>query len=168
MIRSAWAPAVIAAAVVVADRITKLYIQAAFAGNKVTPVIPGFFYIDHAENPGAAFSMFAESSSALRGILLVGISLAVMIAIAVMLWGPGRHGHSGLMRAGLSLVLGGALGNCWDRVLRGTVTDFIQVFLGRYEFPSFNLADSMITIGACLLIIDLFLTRHSLQSDQRA
>lgn len=160
MKRSPWMPAVIAAAVVVADRITKLYIQSAYAARDVTPVIPGFFYIDHAENPGAAFSFLADSYSAWRGILLVSISLVVIGAIALMLWGPGRSSHSGLMRTALALVLGGALGNLWDRVMRGTVTDFLQFLFGSYEFPSFNVADSMITIGAGLLLIDLWLTRH--------
>jgi len=160
MKQSPWLPAVIAAAVVIVDRITKLYIQSAYSLSQVTTVIPGFFYIDHAENPGAAFSLFAESHSALRGILLVGVSVTVMAVIAAMLWGPSRNAHSGLMRVALSLVLGGALGNLLDRLFRGTVTDFLQFIFGSYEFPSFNAADSMITIGAGLLIIDLFLTRH--------
>ena len=64
------------------------------------------------------------------------------------------------MRVGLALILGGAAGNLWDRIFRGTVTDFLQFFFGQYEFPSFNAADTMITIGAGLLILDLFLTKH--------
>ena len=68
--------------------------------------------------------------------------------------------HTMLMRTALALVFGGALGNLWDRLFRGTVTDFLQFFFGSYEFPSFNVADSMITIGAGLLLIDLWLTRH--------
>jgi len=160
--QSPWPPAAIAAGVVVLDRITKLYILSSHSARDVTTVIPGFFYIDHAENPGAAFSMFADSHSAWRGILLAGVSVVVMAVIAVMLWGPNRSGvpQSGWMRTGLALVFGGALGNLWDRLLRGTVTDFLQFFFGPYEFPSFNVADSMITIGAGLLLIDLWLTRH--------
>ena len=65
-----------------------------------------------------------------------------------------------LMRTALALVFGGALGNLWDRLFRGTVTDFLQFIFGSYEFPSFNVADSMITIGAGLLLIDLWLTRN--------
>src|SRR5580704_6324680 len=154
--------AAIAAGVVVLDRITKLYIQGAYSSRDFTKVIPGFFYIDHVENPGAGFGMLADSQSAWRGVILVGVSLAVMAVIAVMLWRPNRSGvpQSELMRTGLALILGGALGHLWDRMFRGTVTDFLQFFFGQYEFPSFNAADSMITIGAVLLLIDLFLTRH--------
>ena len=85
-----------------------------------------------------------------------------MALIAVMLWRPHHAGmhDTVLLRIGLSLVFGGALGNVWDRLFRGTVTDFLQVFFGSYEFPSFNAADSAITIGAVLLLIDLWRTRH--------
>jgi signal peptidase II len=158
--QSAWLPAVIAAGVVILDRITKLYIQAAYSPRDVTKVIPGFFYIDHVENPGAGFGMLADSQGVWREVVLVGVSVIVMLIIAVMLWRPGASaGQSGLMRVGLAMILGGAAGNLWDRVVNGTVTDFLQFFFGRWEFPSFNAADSMITIGAGLLILDLLLTR---------
>jgi signal peptidase II len=152
-------------AVVALDRITKLYIRHTFSPDDVKPVVPGFFNIVHWENPGAAFSMLADSASAWRGPLLVGVSLAVMTAIAMMLWRPNRGHASGsaqspLMRTALALVFGGALGNLWDRLFRGTVTDFLQFIFGSYEFPAFNAADTMITIGAGLLVIDLWLTRH--------
>jgi signal peptidase II len=85
-----------------------------------------------------------------------------MCAIAFMLWRPHHAGmhDTVLLRIGLALVFGGALGNLWDRVFAGTVTDFLQVFFGSYEFPAFNAADSAITIGAGLLLIDLWRTRH--------
>ena len=124
-------------------------------------VIPGFFNIVHTENPGAAFGAFSESSGPWRSVFLVGVSLVVMAIIGVMLWRPARVAMSDtrLLRIGLALVFGGALGNVWDRLLRGTVTDFLQFFFGSYEFPSFNAADSAITIGAGLLILDLWRTR---------
>jgi signal peptidase II len=159
---SPWVPAAIAAGVVALDRATKLYIQRAFSPYDTKPVIPGFFNIVHWENPGAAFSMLADSASAWRGPLLVGISLAVIAVIATMLWRPRHSGppNTPLMRTALALVFGGALGNLWDRLFRGTVTDFLQFIFGSYEFPAFNVADSMITIGAGLLLIDLWLARH--------
>jgi signal peptidase II len=158
----------IVAAVVALDRATKLYIRHAFSFSDIRPVIPGFFSIVHWENPGAAFSMLADSASAWRGPLLVGISVTVMVVIAVMLWRPRRTGPpvSPLMRTALALVLGGALGNLWDRAFRGTVTDFLLFIFGSYEFPAFNVADSMISIGAGLLLIELWLTRHQKPAPQ--
>lgn len=152
--------AALIALVVLIDRLTKLYIRAAFTTADLKPVIPGFFNIVHTENPGAAFGMLADSSGAWRSLFLVGVSLVVMVIIGVMLWKPHTGMNSALARTGLSLVFGGALGNMWDRLFRGTVTDFLQFFFGSYEFPSFNAADSAITIGAGLLLIDMWLHRN--------
>jgi signal peptidase II len=116
-------------------------------------VIRGFFNIVHVENPGAAFGIFAQGSH----LLLVGISVVVMCVVALMLWKQ-SPGHP-LVEIGLALVFGGALGNFWDRAFRGTVTDFLQFFFGSYEFPSFNVADTAINVGAALLILDLLLNR---------
>jgi len=149
---------VLIAGVVALDRVTKLYIRAHVSGVDVYPVIPRFFNIVHTENPGAAFGMFSDSPTAWRGILLVGISAAVMTILGVMLWRMAAT-QSQLMSTGLALVFGGALGNLVDRLFRGTVTDFVQLFFGSYEFPSFNVADSAITIGAGLLVIDLWRSR---------
>lgn len=157
--KRAW-PAAIAAGVVALDRITKIYIENHYSATDVTPIIPWLFYIDHVENPGAGFGMLAASGGVLRGVILVGVSLVVMGVIAVMLWGKGWQAHTGLMQVALALILGGAAGNLWDRVFRGTVTDFLQFFFGSYEFPSFNAADTMITIGAGLLLIDLWRNRR--------
>lgn len=155
--------AAIAGAVVVIDRITKLYIQSTFSSSDMLPVIPHVCNIVHTENPGAAFGMFSDSTSVWRGVFLITVSLVVMGVIAVMLWRPRPGGvkGSGFVPVGLALVFGGALGNVWDRMFRGTVTDFLQLFFGSYEFPSFNAADSAITVGAILLLIDLWRTRNA-------
>jgi signal peptidase II len=152
----------IAAAVVIIDRVTKMYIRSAFTSWEVTPVISGFFNIVHTENPGAAFGIFADSPSQWSSMLLVAVSLVVIAIIGVMLWRPrpAPVPAGTLVSVGLALVLGGALGNVWDRLFRGTVTDFLQFFFGSYEFPSFNAADSAITVGAALLLIDLWRTRN--------
>jgi len=152
--------AVIIAAVVILDRVTKLYIQMRFSPFDIVPVIPKYFNIVHSENPGAAFGMLADSSSPWRSWFLIGISVAVMAVIGELLWRTPGSGEGHMMRAGLALVFGGAMGNLWDRAFRGAVTDFLQVFLGPYEFPSFNVADSAITIGAGLLLLDLWRSRH--------
>ncbi len=152
----------IIAAVVILDRITKLYIQHTFSPLDIVEVIPGVFNIVHAENPGAAFSMLADAPLAVRRAVLVVASGAVMITMAVLLFrNRDTTNESALTPIGLALVLGGALGNFWDRVVAGTVTDFIQVFLGSYEYPSFNVADSALFCGAVLLILDLWRGRKS-------
>jgi signal peptidase II len=154
--------AAIAAAVVVVDRVTKMYIRSAYTSWDITPVVKGFFNIVHTENPGAAFGILADSPSAWSSMLLVAVSLTVMAIIGVMLWRPrpSMVQSPGLVSVGLALVFGGAVGNVWDRLFGGTVTDFLQFFFGSYEFPSFNAADSAITVGAALLLIDLWRTRH--------
>ncbi len=144
--------------VVIVDRITKLYIQRNFSPWDTKPVIAGFFNIVHAENPGAAFGFLSNSHSEWRSIFLVGVSLAVMAIIGTMLFRPSVK-KTPLLEIALALVFGGAAGNMWDRLFRGTVTDFLQFFFGSYEFPSFNAADSAITIGACLLLLDLWKNR---------
>jgi signal peptidase II len=157
-----WVLAAIVAAVAVLDRVTKLYIQRAFSLADIKPVIPGFFNIVHVENRGAAFGMLSDSSSPWSRVLLVGVSLAEMAVILVLLLNPRRSGlaNTPVLRTALALVFGGALGNLSDRLFHGTVTDFLQFFFGSYEFPSFNVADTMINIGAGLLLLEFWLTRH--------
>jgi signal peptidase II len=150
-------------AVVALDWSSKIYIRAHVSPWDVFPVIPRFFNIVHAENPGAAFSILAEAPERVRAFLLIGVSTVVMLIVGVMLWrfpSPSPV-ENPVLRIGLSLVFGGALGNLWDRAFRGTVTDFLQFFFGSYEFPSFNVADSAITIGAVLLVLELWRSRKS-------
>jgi signal peptidase II len=151
-------PFFVAAVIFVLDRVTKLAIRNYVSAWDNHPVIRGFFSIVHSENPGAAFGMFADSTSFLRPLLLIALSLGVMGFIVVLLLRP-SHGGIGThwaLRAGLALILGGAMGNLLDRVTRGTVTDFLELYFGNYTFPSFNVADSAITIGAGLLLIDMW------------
>ena len=150
----------IVAAVVIIDRITKLYVQSEFSPLDVVEVIPGFFNIVHTENPGAAFGLLATASEEWRSFALVGLSVVVMGVIGWMLF-RARSPETKLTQVGLALVLGGALGNLWDRAVRGTVTDFLQFFFGSYEYPSFNAADSAICIGAGLLILDMLRSRRT-------
>lgn len=152
--------AAIIGAVVLVDFLTKTYIRTSFGPYDTRVVIARVFNIDHSENPGAAFGMLAESGP-WRSLVLVGVSVVMLGMIGYLLWRPraGSAANSDLAQIALALVFGGALGNVLDRVFRGTVTDFLQVFIGSYEFPSFNTADSAITIGACLLILDLWRTR---------
>jgi signal peptidase II len=153
---------VIAATVFAFDRITKVWIERNVALFDSFHVIPGFFDIVHTKNKGAAFGMFAEGDSQIRTFLLIGVSLAVLLFISAMLLRPSRSGAAVTRTTltGLSLVMGGALGNLYDRVVYGEVTDFLEFYQGAYRFAAFNIADSAITVGAGLLILDVWLTRH--------
>ena len=151
----------LAGGVFLLDRLTKFLIQQTVSVWDSYTVIPGFFSIIHTENPGAAFSLFSGAQSEWRSFFLVGLSTGALVLIAVLLWHPGgRVGDSRVMRLGLSLILGGALGNVWDRVLIGTVTDFLDFYLAGYHWPAFNLADSGITIGAALVVLDMLRSRR--------
>ncbi|MGH9633058.1 MAG: signal peptidase II [Bryobacteraceae bacterium] len=154
--------ALIAAAVLLTDRVTKLWIERNVSVWDTLHVIPGFFDIVHAKNKGAAFGIFSEGESQLRTFLLIGISLGVLIFISVMLLRPSPKGfgETRLSFTGLSLVLGGALGNVYDRIVHGMVTDFLEFYIGAYRFAAFNIADSAITVGAAMLLLDMWRTRN--------
>ena len=154
-------PLAIAGAVFVLDRLTKVLIERYVSLWDNIRVIPGFFDIVHAKNRGAAFGMFSEGESEIRTFLLIGISVAVLIFVSMLLFRPARagFGNSRITMLALSLVLGGALGNLWDRLASGMVTDFLEFYVGQYRFAAFNVADSAITVGAALLLIDIWRTR---------
>jgi signal peptidase II len=142
----------LAAAVFVIDRLTKWIIETGVGFFDTHVVIPGFFDIVHSQNRGAAFGLFAESSSEWRTVVLIGFSAVALVALVVMLW---RTPLLDAMTAtALALILGGALGNVFDRVRWGEVTDFLQFYIGSYQWPAFNAADSAIVIGSGLLLLD--------------
>ena len=155
-------PFVLAVAVVLLDRVTKLLIKTNLSvWDPPHVVIPGFFNIAHTENPGIAFGLLADQSNPWRSVFLIGFSIIVLIVISVVLLKPSDSAHSRLLRAGLAVVLGGAFGNLYDRIVNGTVTDFIELHAGTaYYFPDFNIADTAITIGACLLLLDMWHSRE--------
>ena len=156
-------PFVIAAAVFVLDRIAKNLIKAHLSLYDTIRVIPGFFNIIHTENPGVAFGLFADSSSPFRSFILIGLSTGVLVLIlTVLLKAPKpNEQRNWLLRIALAFVLGGAFGNLYDRAVHGTVTDFVEVYADNHYFPAFNVADSCITVGAVLLIIDMLKSRES-------
>ena len=114
--------------------------------------ISSFINLTHQKNTGAAFSLLADAGGWQRWFFIT-LSTTVSIVIAGWMWRIRKEGQTVLM-AGLALVLGGAIGNLVDRVLLGHVTDFIQVWFGSWPFPSFNVADAGISVGAALLVID--------------
>ena len=139
----------IAALIIIADQITKTLIIGSFQhGDSVT--ITSFFNLVRVHNSGAAFSFLAGASGWQRWFF-IGVGLAAAGFIVWMLRG---HGGQRLFAWALALILGGALGNVIDRILHGYVVDFIQVHHSGWYFPSFNVADSAISVGAACLILD--------------
>ena len=152
----------VAALVVVADQVTKWAIVEWVALYERIP-LNSFINLTHQRNTGAAFSLLADAGGWQRWFFIV-LASVVSVVLAVWLWRIRNQGHA-ILAAGLALVLGGAIGNLIDRILLGYVTDFIQVWFGSWPFPSFNVADAGISVGAALLIIDaLFFSGREQQS----
>ena len=145
----------IAALVVVCDRLSKLWIIHHVRPGHGIVVIPRVFGLTHVLNTGAAFSLFADSLSplAVRNSLIAFSVVAVLIVFA-LLWRAGRD--LTLTGVALALILGGAFGNLYDRLVYSYVVDFLEVHIIHYHWPDFNVADSCIVIGACLLLIEIF------------
>jgi len=141
----------VAIVVAVADQVTKWAIVewVPLYGN--VP-LNSFMNLTHQKNSGAAFSFLADAGGWQRWFL-AALASVVSVVIAVWLWRIRNAGQT-VLSAGLALVLGGAIGNLVDRILLGHVTDFIQVWFGSWAFPSFNVADAGISVGAVLLIVD--------------
>ncbi|HLZ11358.1 MAG TPA: signal peptidase II [Candidatus Acidoferrum sp.] len=149
--------------VVVADRLTKALIESRTAEGWRQELIHNFIYLVHSKNPGIAFSIFANSQSPWLRTGLIVLSLVFIAALAWLLVSSKQVTWRTL--AGLSLLIGGAAGNLTDRILHGAVTDFFEVWFGTYQYPSFNVADSAITIGAILVLLDvLFPGKHAANS----
>jgi signal peptidase II len=143
--------------VVVADRVTKWLASTRIVLGNNLIVIPHVFAISHVENPGAAFSLFNDSSSParVRWLLLI-FSLVAAVAVLVALVKLGRKTTA--TTVALALILGGALGNAWDRLRFGYVIDFLEVHIIHYHWPDFNVADSAIVVGGILLVFDALFT----------
>jgi signal peptidase II len=144
----------IALCVFVADRLSKLWILHNIPSGQDITIIPHFFRLTHVYNNGAAFSLFADTPSPdkVRWMLIAFSVIAVLIVLGA-LW---RVGHSlTLTSVALALVLGGALGNLYDRLQLRYVIDFLAFNIFGYHYPDFNIADSCIVIGACLLLLEM-------------
>jgi len=141
------------------DRLSKAVVEAKTVEGWRHELIHNFIYLVHSKNPGIAFSIFADSRSDWVRYALMSGSLVV---IAILAWYlVAAKGVSSRCAAGLALLLGGATGNLTDRILHGAVTDFFEVLFGSYRYPAFNVADSAITIGAILILLDVFLPTQS-------
>ena len=143
----------LAAAVMILDRLTKWIVETRVGFFDTYKVIPGFFDIVHSQNRGVAFGLFNDSTSEWRTAILVLVSSAALAMVVAMLWNGRRMER--LTAYGLGLILGGAAGNVFDRVAWGRVTDFLEFYVGRFHWPTFNMADTAIVVGSGLLLLDL-------------
>lgn len=157
----------IAGIVLALDRFSKWIIAKTIPLHDSIQVVPGFFKLTHVTNAGAAFGLFSDSPSELRIVVLIFFSLLALVVVSALLW---RH-TQGLNSTAfaLSLILGGALGNLWDRILSRHVVDFLEFYIGPYVWPDFNIADSAIVIGAAILMVEiLFAPKHPKTYEERA
>ncbi len=153
--------------IILADRLTKRWVEMHIPMGGAIPVIPRVLRITHWTNEGAAFSMFAGSASPqLVRWVLVTFSLAAALAVLIALVRLGDRFT--LTTVALALVLAGALGNVHDRILYGSVVDFIEVHIFSYHWPDFNVADSSIVTGACLLLLDSLLVKRPVVESEPA
>jgi len=151
--------------IVVADRATKALIESRTTEGWHHELIRNFIYLVHSKNPGIAFSIFANSQPPLLRYGLVVLSLLFICALSWLLITSKSVTWRSL--AGLSLLIGGAAGNLTDRVLHGAVTDFFEVWFGSYRYPAFNVADSAITIGAILVLLDVLFPPQKVHNPQK-
>ncbi len=140
------------------DRLTKRIVEQKMGFFDTHKVIPGFFDIIRSENRGVAFGIFNDSTSEWRTTLLIVAALAAVGMVSVMLWKA--HTMDRFSVWGFSLILGGAAGNLFDRIVAGHVTDFLLLYVGSFQWPTFNVADSAIVVGSGLLLMDVLRSKR--------
>jgi signal peptidase II len=149
----------IALLVVLLDRLAKWLVSTQIALHDTIVVIPGFFSLTHVQNRGAAFGLFDSAPGSWKIAMLVLFSVLALVVVTGLLW-KNSHAFSAT-GIGLSLILGGALGNLWDRVVERHVVDFLYFYYGNYHWPAFNVADSAIVVGALLLVSEILFAKES-------
>jgi signal peptidase II len=148
--------------VIVLDQASKLYFENSLTLYQQIVIIPDYFSWTLAYNTGAAFSFLADAAGWQRWFFAV---VAMAVSIMLVIWMKGLKQQEHWLAIALALVLGGALGNLFDRVVYGHVIDFILVhWQQRWYFPAFNLADSAITAGAIMLVLDMFRGKPSTEA----
>jgi len=158
MLKYLWLTAVI----IVLDLATKAVVSEHFSLYETQAIIPGWFNLTLAHNAGAAFSFLADESGWQRWFFAI---IALVISIVLLFWIKGLQSHERWMAIALALVLGGALGNLWDRLTLGYVVDFLDFYYKTSHWPAFNIADMAISIGAVMLIIDALLHKQEPKSE---
>jgi signal peptidase II len=141
------------------DQASKALVEAKIELFRSVPVIPGFFSLSRVHNKGAIFGLFNHSDQRWISVVLAGLSLTALILVLVYF--VRTPADQKLMRTTLAVILAGALGNQIDRIFRGYVVDFLEIHIKRFYWPTFNVADSCVSIGAVLLIYVFFVRRPS-------
>ena len=139
---------------IVMDRYTKLMVSLHIPLNYSVKVVEDFFNLTHIRNSGVAFGLFASQQSEYKALMFIAISTIAIIAILVIFHQTPKEKK--MVQTGLILIFSGAIGNLIDRILHGEVIDFVDFFINRHHFPAFNIADSCITVGVIMMVIDLF------------
>ncbi len=159
-----WLHLLIALGVFTLDQLTKSVVEAQIPLHDVWPVIPGLFRLTHVKNRGAAFGIFADSPSQMKIGVLILLSVMALGIVLALLW---RH-QPNARRAGvgLALILGGAIGNLFDRLVHGSVVDFLDFYVNGHHWPAFNFADAAIVTGAALLVLDMLLSQPTVRVER--
>jgi signal peptidase II len=149
--------------VLVLDQWTKWLVEAHLPHHTAHEVVPGFMNLTHVRNTGVAFGLFASEGGG-NGLVLTLLGLGALAAVSVYFWLTPTRDR--LLLMALALVVGGAVGNLIDRISSGAVTDFVDDYVGTHHWPSFNVADSAISIGIVLMAIDSFRPHHRRQPQE--
>ena len=144
--------------VFVLDRLTKMIVESRVGFMDTYRVIPGFFDIVRSQNRGVAFGIFNDSTSEWRTKLLIVASLVAVGMVTWMLWKAEKLDRYSLW--GFALILGGAAGNVFDRIVYGQVTDFLLLYVGDFQWPTFNIADSAIVVGSGFLLMEVLRSKR--------
>jgi signal peptidase II len=144
-----WLPFVIVAL----DQLTKAIVRTQLTMYSSVPILPGFVNVTHVRNTGAAFGFLNATDFPLKTLILAVIAIGALIGVGVYAAGLPRHQIAA--RTGLALIIGGAAGNLIDRLVEGSVVDFVDVYWQTHHFWAFNVADSAITIGVTIMILDM-------------
>ncbi len=151
---------VLSSVVLALDRWSKSFIQEAFSPGEQRPIIGAFFDLVYFQNEGIAFGLFDGSDNPRIRLVLLS-AIAAVAAIIVVIYSLRSPVANRLLQTGLALILGGAVGNLYDRIAVGYVTDFLYFHLGSFYWPAFNVADTALSIGVVLMVIETF--RHELR-----
>lgn len=149
---------VVAGGVIMIDQISKYLIQRIMTPYDYIEIIPGLFNFTYIQNPGAAFGLFGGASPTFRSILLIGVSLFALTILLVMY--TRLKENSNLIHVSIGMIIGGAIGNLIDRIRFRWVIDFLDLHWKGYHWPTFNLADSAITIGTLILMLNILLSKR--------